>query len=279
MGKIKDSGFYTKGKDIYGRYSQKRDTVLRKAARPKEKFPDEPEKKVFAKGCGFYKLFWVFVLGSFYGDIVETLWCRITAGEWMSRSSLVFGQFSIVWGLGCFLLTLFLHRLIGKDDRYIFLCGTLLGGAFEYLCSVFTEKVFGCIFWDYSHIPFNLNGRVNLLFCFFWGIMALVWLKIIYPWMSHGIEKIPIRFGKIMTFILIIFFAFDTAISAAALYRMKTRAEDIPPANWAERYVDEHFSDEWLMERYRNLKTVEHAESTFDINLGQPVTSRDDKIR
>ena len=73
MGKIKDSGFYTKGKDIYGRYSQKRDTVLRKAARPKEKFPDEPEKKVFAKGCGFYKLFWVFVLGSFYGDIVETL--------------------------------------------------------------------------------------------------------------------------------------------------------------------------------------------------------------
>ncbi len=271
-----DSELLNKGKRVYGKYREKRDEVFKRAERPREDDRDESKKKIFAKGCGFYKLFWVFVLGSFYGDIVETLWCRATAGEWMSRSSLVFGQFSIVWGLGCFLLTLFLHRLIGKDDRYIFLSGTVLGGAFEYLCSVFTEKMFGCVFWDYSHVPFNLNGRINLLFCFFWGIMALVWLKLIYPWMSHGIEKLPCTFGKLLTFILIIFFAFDICVSAAALYRMKTRAEDIPASNWAERYADEHFSDEWLRERYRNLKTVEHAESALDINIGAPVPLRED---
>ena len=147
----------------------------------------------------------------------------------------------------------------------------MLGGAFEYVCSVFTEKVFGCIFRDYSKVPFNLNGRINLLFCFFWGIMALVWLKIIYPWMSHGIEKLPMRFGKILTFLLIVFFAFDICVSSAALYRMKTRAEGIPAANWAERYADEHFSDEWLRERYKNLKNVEHAQDILDVNVGAPV--------
>ena len=38
-------------------------------------------------------------IGAFLGDITETIFCRITAGYWMSRSSVVWGPFSIVWGL------------------------------------------------------------------------------------------------------------------------------------------------------------------------------------
>ena len=30
---------------------------------------------IFAAGCGFYKLFWLFFLGSFLGDITETIFC------------------------------------------------------------------------------------------------------------------------------------------------------------------------------------------------------------
>ena len=44
-------------------------------------------------------LLWLFVIGAFLGDVVETLFCRVTAGVWMSRSSLVWGPFSVVWGL------------------------------------------------------------------------------------------------------------------------------------------------------------------------------------
>ena len=44
-------------------------------------------------------LLWLFVIGAFLGDVVETIFCRITAGVWMSRSSLVWGPFSVVWGL------------------------------------------------------------------------------------------------------------------------------------------------------------------------------------
>ena len=79
--------------------------------------------------------------------------------------------------------------------------GTVLGGAYEYACSIFTELVFGTVFWDYSKLPFNLGGRINLLFCFFWGIAAVVWLKIIYPKLSNLIEKIPIKTGNILTWI------------------------------------------------------------------------------
>ena len=53
----------------------------------------------FAEGCSPYKIILLFFIGAFLGDITETIFCRITAGYWMSRSSVVWGPFSIVWGL------------------------------------------------------------------------------------------------------------------------------------------------------------------------------------
>lgn len=43
------------------------------------------------KALSFGDLVWLFVIGAFLGDVVETLFCRVTAGVWMSRSSLVWG--------------------------------------------------------------------------------------------------------------------------------------------------------------------------------------------
>ena len=88
---------------------------------------------------------------------------------WMSRSSVVSESFSIVWGLAIALVTALLYKYKDRSDSFLFGMGTFLGGAYEYLCSVFTELVFGKVFWDYSAIPFNLGGRINLLYCFFLG--------------------------------------------------------------------------------------------------------------
>ncbi len=240
-------------------YKDARSHVVRHAAKPKEEKEDHIKrgKQVFAEGFGFYKLFWVFLLCGFLGVIIEFFFVGLTSGQWMSRSSLVIGQFSIVWGFGGMLLTWALHRLIDKDDRYIFISGTILGGAFEYMCSYIGEKLFGCIFWDYSHMRFNINGRVNLTYCFFWGVAALVWIKLIYPWMSKVIERIPILFGKICTYVLLVFMVFDMAVSAAALARMNARDDGAVAHNWAEEYVDEHFTDEWIENRYRNMKLTD----------------------
>lgn len=135
--------------------------------------------------------------------ITETIFCRITAGVWMSRSSVVWGPFSIVWGLAIALMTAMLYKYRNRSDGFLFLAGTFLGGAYEYFCSVFTEMVFGTVFWDYSEIPFNLGGRINLLYCFFWGIAAVVWFKCCYPFISRMIEKLPVIFGKAATWVLI----------------------------------------------------------------------------
>lgn len=209
-------------------------------------------QKVFAGGCGFYKLFWLFLIGAFLGDIVETIFCRLTAGVWMSRSSLVWGPFSIVWGLAIAAATALLYKDREKPDRHLFIIGTVLGGAYEYICSVFTELVFGKVFWDYSKIPFNLGGRINLLYCFFWGIAAVIWIKNLYPLFSGWIEKIPVLWGYILTWTLAVFMAVNIAVSSMALIRYDLRAEGKPPKNSVESIIDERFDDARMEKIYPN---------------------------
>lgn len=217
--------------------------------------PKVEKSTVFAKGCSFYKLLWLFLIGAFLGDIVETLWCHYTTGIWMSRSSVIYGPFSIVWGIGCALLTLLLYQYRYKSDRFIFLFGTVVGGAYEYACSVFTELVFGTVFWDYSHLPFNLGGRINLLFCFFWGIVAVIWIKIIYPKLSDLIEKIPKKTGTILSWCFIVFMTINIIISGLAIQRYSERQNgQINAQNPVEEFLDQHYPNERMERIYPNAK-------------------------
>lgn len=225
-----------------------------KKAYPETKKVEISEKSntVFAEGCCFYKIVWLFLIGSFIGDITETIFCRITAGTWMSRSSVVWGAFSIVWGFAIAMATILLHKYRDKPDRTLFFAGTFLGGAYEYICSVFTEIVFGKVFWDYSHLRFNLGGRINLLFCFFWGIAAVVWIKGIYPVLAGFIEKIPVKIGKVLSWVAILFMCCNVVVSSLALIRSSQRSAGVPADKQWQKVLDERFDDERLMRIYPN---------------------------
>lgn len=215
---------------------------------------------VFASGCSFHKIVWLFLIGAFLGDITETIYCRITGGVWMSRSSVVWGPFSIVWGLAIAAATLLLHRYRDKSDGFLFLVGTFLGGAYEYICSVFTELVFGKIFWDYSTYPLNLGGRINLLYCFFWGIAAVIWIKALYPAISKPIEKIPVKPGKILTYVFIIFMSVNMIVSGLALMRSTERSNGIPATSAWQQLMDEYYDDATLQQIYPNaMPTDSHS--------------------
>lgn len=217
----------------------------------------KPKPTVFAQGCSPTKLIWIFFIAALLGDIIETLFCRATMGIWMSRSSLIYGPFSIVWGLGAVMFTALLYQYKDKSEGYLFLAGTIVGGVYEYVCSVFTELVFGTVFWDYSHIPFNLAGRINLLYCFFWGIAAAVWMKVLYPRLSRLIERIPMKAGKVLTWVIVVFMVFNMAISALALgrYQQRQSAPDAPTNGFTE-FLDHYYPDERIHQVYPNMKQV-----------------------
>ncbi|MCC8047191.1 MAG: putative ABC transporter permease [Clostridiales bacterium] len=242
------------GRSLYDHVNHR----IEKAYPQKKKvFVAAKDPTVFAAGCSPYKLVWMFIIGAVLGDVFEIFFCRATQGIWMSRSSLVWGQFSIVWGFALAAATALLHRCLDRSDSFLFITGTVLGGVYEYLCSVLSEIVFGTVFWDYSKLPFNLGGRINLLYCFFWGFAAVLWIRVLYPPLSSWIEKFPKRPGKFLTWCLIVFFLCDGIVSAAALVRSDERANGIEATESWQQLMDSWYDDETLAQIYPNAIRVE----------------------
>jgi uncharacterized membrane protein len=153
------------------------------------------------------RLFWILFIASFLGANIETAFMLLTRGELQNRSGVLFGTFSLVWGFGAVLFTLCFRRFQGRGGVRVLLGGALVGAGYEYLCSWLQEVLFGACFWDYSHLPFNLHGRVCLVFSLLWGVAALVWVRRIYPWLQRWIDRIPARTVGPLTRVLAVFMA------------------------------------------------------------------------
>lgn len=216
--------------------------------------PENDDQVVFAKGICFDKLVWVFLISSFLGAMIEMLYCHALDGVWMNRSSVLYGAFSFVWGFGAVVLTVVLQRLAGKEDRKVFLAGFVVGGAYEYVCSVFTELVFGTVFWDYSEMPLNIGGRTNVVYCVFWGILAVVWIKVLYPPMERTIQRIPPLAGKIVTWVLLFAMACNGLLTAGAMIRYDQRQTEPEAKTVLAQFLDEWYDDAWMEHRWPNMK-------------------------
>lgn len=218
----------------------------------------------FVSGLGFYKLFWIFFIGCFLGVVLEMVWCLIRYKKIESRKGLVYGPFNPVYGFGALVMTLSLSGLDDMRDLGIIVCGAVIGGVFEYLCSFIQEKMFGTISWDYKNFPLNLNGRINLLYCFFWGILSLFWVRDLYPGLSALIEMIPNEYGVALTWICLLFIIFDSIVSACVVYRANQRQNNVKPSNSFWKYIDKRYPDERVKKVYPNMK---FKKNTFEFNI------------
>lgn len=199
------------------------------------------------------QLFWLFFLAAFLGDLIEVVFCRFTMGRFMSRSGVLYGPFSLVWGAGAVVLTLALRRLERQPNIGVFAAGALLGGVYEYLCSWLQEVLFGASFWDYSHLPLNLNGRVNLIYCLFWGAAAVFWLRAAAPLLCWWISLIPRALYRPLTAAAALFMAINIALSGLALVRQDARQAGVPASNAVELFLDRHYPDQRLEQVYPTL--------------------------
>lgn len=208
------------------------------------------------EGITFTHIFYLFIICAFLGALIEIIYCRFSMHRWMSRSSIIFGQFSFVWGFAIVLITLLFYRFKNKSNFTLFILGTILGGAYEYFCSVYTEVVYGTIFWDYSKIPFNLNGRINLLFCFFWGFATIVVVRYVISFLIKEINKIPKKIFKPLAVFLFIFLLLDLGVSEVAMRRYKSRLNGIEAQNYVEKLCDKYADNDFMKKRYSNMKMV-----------------------
>ncbi len=211
----------------------------------------------FAKGLNIYKVLLVCFVGSFAGVIIELIWCLLRHGYIESRSGLVYGPFNLLYGAGAVLLTVSLYKFRNRGALISFIGGAIVGSALEYACSWGQEAVFGTRSWDYSAMPFNLNGRICLLYSIFWGFLGVLWIKRIYPLLARFILMIPNKAGKIATWALLAFFVFDSFMTVAAVTRWVRRIDGREPSSIVGEFMDERFPDERMERIFANMEFQE----------------------
>ncbi len=215
---------------------------------------EEQRANHFAQGINIYKILLICFVGSFAGVAVELLWCLLRHGYLESRSGLVYGPFNLLYGAGAVALTLALYRYRNRGGWISFLGGFAVGSVLEYVCSFGQEMLLGSRSWDYSSVPFNLNGRICLLYSVFWGLLGYLWVKNIYPRMARWILKIPNKTGKIITWILTVFFIFNILVTCLAVGRWSQRVDGTEPSNSFFTYIDERFPDERMERIFANME-------------------------
>lgn len=202
----------------------------------------------------FYNYFWIFIFGSIFGVISESIWRIVTRGIFVTRVGVIYGPFNPVYGIALVVMTILLIRFSNKSILFIILFSTLLGGGFEYFASYLQEILFGTVSWDYNKFAFNINGRANVPYAILWGLMCATWITVFYPATIDFIEKIPPKPGVFLTYLLLVFMTFNILISGAAVYRESERAQNIPAQNSVQVFLDTHYPDDFLHKIYPNMK-------------------------
>ena len=133
----------------------------------------EKKKSFHVLGFSIWRIFSYFIIYSFFGYIIETIFQVVNKGLFESKQSFLVGPFCAVYGVGAIVMILVLQKM--KDNKWqLFFGGVILGTVAEYVMSLILEKLFGVVWWDYSNLPLNINGRVCVLFSIYWGILAVV---------------------------------------------------------------------------------------------------------
>lgn len=207
-------------------------------------------KRVFAQGHCFVKVFAFFVLGCVIGTYYEEILWYVRFHERVNRQGIFYGPFSPIYGLGVCIFVIFLGRNAEKRSWFrTWAWSALIGGGTEYATSVIAEKVFGSTIWDYSNVPTNINGRTTLLFMVFWGLGGMVLMKLVYPFISKWIEKVPYKTGQAVYYIALFLMIVDLVLSYGAMGRRAMRDQGIPPQTFIGAFFDRVYPDEYIDEK------------------------------
>ena len=129
-----------------------------------------------------------FFVYSFLGWLIETIYAIFVHGHFVKRGFL-FGPLCPIYGFGAVILIMATKKLY-KKPFLKFLIATVAFTLFEYIVSFLLEMLFGLRWWDYSNDFLNIQGRVSLPYSIFWGVIGLILLEKLHPYIQEKIQKI-----------------------------------------------------------------------------------------
>lgn len=197
-------------------------------------------------------LFYIFIIASVFGWVIEGLWTLIKKGVIINHSAVVIGPFNMIYGVAAVLLTIILYKFKNSSKIKIFILSFIGCSILEYLMSYFMELIFGFTAWDYSKKILNINGRISLFYSLAWGILGIIWIKYCYPKIVNTLKKMNYRVGMNFAIFLTIFLLLDGILTINAMDRARKFELGIPPQNKYEEFLDQTFDSKYLTNMFNN---------------------------
>lgn len=167
----------------------------------------------------------LFLVYSFVGWVMETCYCWICTKKFVNRGFLI-GPVVPIYGTGGVLVYVLLKRYLDMP-LVLFIMSIIICSLLEYFTSYYMEKLFKTRWWDYSNRKFNINGRVCLFNMICFGILSLVIMYGVNPFLLDTIHKIDPMVLKTVVSILMTIFLIDLGVSTKIIYNFKGISKNI----------------------------------------------------
>lgn len=236
------------------------------------------KKKLTILGINLWEILAYFIIYSIAGYFIETGFALVRYGVLESRQSFLYGPFCSIYGIGAVVMIIFL-QYFKKNWATLFTGGFIIGSITEYLVSLIGELILHVKWWDYSNMPFNLNGRICFAYSVFWGALGIILMRGIHPrvrnFMAYILKKSSAKFTKTAIVVITLFMIFDCIISGFAinLFTIRMVAENdlnvknkeiiyqindkVNKNELSIKLITTFFSDKKMIKTYPNLKVQE----------------------
>lgn len=139
---------------------------------------------------------WIFLIYGFVGWCTEVIFAAVNSGKFVNRGFLN-GPICPIYGFGI-LAVVRLLKPFGNNILLLFVGSVLITSGLEYITGFLLEKLFHQKWWDYSDVPFNIQGYICLKFSLLWGLACMFIVEIIHPLVIKFIHLLPSTLSTIL---------------------------------------------------------------------------------
>ena len=177
----------------------------------------------------FLELLKYFIIYSMLGWVMESVFRSICERKLINTGFLK-GPFCPIYGIGAIIMIVFLKQFQSNILLLFFMSFVVLT-IWEYIVGVFLEKVFNTKYWDYSDHKINFQGRICFSNSIYWGILGVVFICYIHPFISEKILLVPEYIVNSLMIIITTILIVDTVISILKLKNLSVALQKIEQLN------------------------------------------------
>ena len=158
---------------------------------------------------GFHFNSWLvyFYFYSIFGWLFESGNVSIRQKKWVNRGFMK-GPWLPLYGSGAVVI-LVATLPFAQYPVAVFFAGAVAATVLEYFTGVAMLELFKVRYWDYSYRKIQFQGHICLVSTIVWGLLSLLMVYIIHPWVAHLVGAVNVEVVNVVTFIITLLITYD----------------------------------------------------------------------